>query len=210
MDTQNNTEQNLTVELNIPVDPEKPELGTMAKIEPIQTPPEIVSQAPEVSTSNPQEAVTPPIEVQKEEISTEKHPGGRPCAFCTNRERILTISKEYILSGRGEKPRMLYLNELSLNLDIHRDTLWEWANKKKEDGSLAHPEFSDIVKTVEEIQELRLQQRLLGRYNPTGAIFLLKTKHKYIETEKQILAGDKSEPLQIEFIPEKPSSEDVK
>lgn len=131
-----------------------------------------------------------------------KHAGGRPCEFCQRKDEMLQITREYINTGKGDKPRMVFINELAMNLGYYRDIIIEWKKKVKDDGSLEHPEFADMIKELESMQELRLQQRLLGRFNPTGAIFLLKTKHKYIETDKQILAGDKSEPLQITIVEE--------
>lgn len=132
-------------------------------------------------------------------LADEKKPSnaGRPCEFCANKEELLEKTRKYIESGKGERPKVLFLNELALILDHHRETIMEWANKKTQNDILEHPEFSDMVKSIEEMQELRLQQRILGRYNPTGAIFLLKTKHGYIETEKKILGGDTKDPLEI-------------
>jgi len=43
-------------------------------------------------------------------------------------------------------------------------------------------------------------KRILGRYNPTGAISLLRWHHGMIETQKQILAGEKAEPLEIRIV----------
>jgi hypothetical protein len=153
--------------------------------------------------SNPQETPQVQTEAKKEEISTERPRVGRPCDLCDYKDEKLKTTQDYINSGKGEKPRMLYLNELAMLLGVYKDIVTDWKAKIKGDGSLEHPEFNRLVKELESMQEFRLQQRLMGRFNPTGAIFLLKTKHKYIETEKQILAGDKTEPLQIEFIPEK-------
>lgn len=159
----------------------------------------IVTSKP-LSPTNPQ-----PNQAQSKDISTpkEKHAGGRPCGFCENKDRYLNITIQYIESGKDEKnPRVLFLNELAMKLDVDRDTITDWKNKKTKDDDLEHPEFYRLIKALEEMQEFRLQQRILGRHNPTGAIFLLKTKHGYIESEKQIIAGDKNEPLQIEIISE--------
>lgn len=168
-------------------------------------------EQPEVKLSTQQNTATnfdDHLETFKEQVVTpkleEKHAGGRPCEACTNKENILRITREYIDLGKNEeKPRMVYINELAIRLGCYRDIISEWRSKKKEDGTLEHKEFSDMIKELESIQELRLQQRTMGRYNPTGAIFLLKTKHKYIETEKQLLGSDRDQPLQIELIEEK-------
>lgn len=123
--------------------------------------------------------------------------GGRPCEYCKNKEKIDAKVKDYIARATGEKPQMVYLGEICIMLGIHKETLQDWAHKKNKEGELEHPTFSDLVKNAELIQETRLQQRVLGRYNPTGAIFLLKTKHGYMETDKRVLAGDSNAPVEI-------------
>ena len=90
-----------------------------------------------------------------------------------------------------------------MKLGTYTEHMNEWANKKDDEGNLEHPDFAELIKEVKSVQETRLQQRLMGRFNPTGAIFLLKTKHKYIETEKQIHAGDANEPLEIRIVEER-------
>ena len=41
----------------------------------------------------------------------------------------------------------------AIKIGVHRDTLHEWANKFNDDGSLAHPEFSDAYKRAKDFQE---------------------------------------------------------
>lgn len=147
----------------------------------------------------------PYMEAKPEEISTEvkpKHPGGRPCEFCQRRDEILTVTKKYITDCKVKK-QIPYVEELADDLEVLDDTMSDWASKRKEDGSLEHPEFSGTYKRLKMVQKLQLLKRTNGRFNPTGAIFQLKVNHGFIETEKRILAGDKTEPLQIEFINEK-------
>lgn len=132
---------------------------------------------------------------------------GRPCEFCQRKDEILKITQDYINTGKGDKPKMVYINELALFIGCDRDKVADWKNKKMRGGNYEHPEFHRLVKELESIQELRLQQRIMGRYNPTGAIFLLKTKHGYIETEKKVHAGDPDEPLEIIITEEKSQNE---
>lgn len=122
---------------------------------------------------------------------------GAKCRMCEHKDEYLTKIKNYLDKATGEKPQMIYLGEICIMLDITKNTFGEWRTKKKEDGTLEHPEYSHLIERAEAIQETRLQQRVLGRYNPTGAIFLLKTKHGYMETDKRVLAGDSKDPLEI-------------
>ncbi len=133
------------------------------------------------------------------------HPGGRPCKFCTNKTEIMAIVDKYLKrckEGENGKQIMPYLEELCLELDIDEDTIANWAQKKNDNDELEHPEFFGAYKKVRMYQRLRLQQRTMGRYNPTGAIFLLKVNHNMIESEKRIIAGDHAEPLEIKIIEE--------
>lgn len=125
-------------------------------------------------------------------------PSGRPCEYCSRKEEIIKITENYLdTANRKEKPQVVYINELALLLGCDKETIVDWAHKKTKAGELEHPEFYRLENKLEMCQELRLQQRLLGRFSPVGAMFLLKTKHGYIETEKRILGGDTKEPLEI-------------
>jgi hypothetical protein len=72
---------------------------------------------------------------------------------------------------------MPYLQDLNPKLGVHRETVLNWTK--------TYPEFFDVIKRLEELQEKRLVHGgLTGQLHPTMSIFLLKTKHGYIETEK--------------------------
>lgn len=137
--------------------------------------------------------------------------GGRPCEYCKDKDEIDRKTKEYLDECESKtKPKIPFIQELAMILDCgDKYTITDWADKRIKDSqgkqteTLEHPEFSLAIKKLRNMQETRLLQRTLGRYNPTGAIFQLKTNHRYIETEKQILAGDKdSAPIQVEIIEE--------
>lgn len=134
-----------------------------------------------------------------------KNLGGRPCEYCKNKDSVEKKVQGFIdrctTSEKG-KTIMPFLEELCLELDIDEDTMSNWANKKTPENEAEHPWFFGAYKKLRMVQKLRLQQRTMGRYNPTGAIFLLKANHGYMESEKKILAGDRNEPLQIEIIEE--------
>jgi hypothetical protein len=188
-----NPQETLSVKMGIPVDPEKPELGTYTTVEPV---------IEKIQCDRCKEILNSKAELPAHNLA--KH-NGRPCKFCENKAEFIKISKEYLASCiREDKPRIPYLNELAIKLQAHRETFYEWRQSEHD-----HGEFPYLIKELETIQEFRLQQRIMGRYNPTGGMFLLKTKHGYIETEKQILAGDKAaEPIHITITEEKPTLTD--
>lgn len=130
---------------------------------------------------------------------------GRPCEFCKDPEKVMNKVRDYLdrcKKGQGGKPIMPFIEELAIELDVLDATLTNWANKENEQKEPEHPEFLTAYLYVKMFQKLRLQQRALGRYNPTGALSLLKFNHGMMETDKKILAGDRNEPLQIEIIEE--------
>jgi len=126
--------------------------------------------------------------------------GGRPCEMCTHKDEYLKITNDFYTRCRKAtdgKVAMPWFEELALDLDCDDETIKIWATKKDENGVLEHPEFSASYVKINTLQKLRLSQRLLGRYNPTGAIKLLEWNHNKVAASKQILAGDKDEPLEI-------------
>lgn len=134
-------------------------------------------------------------------IPAPKHPGGRPCEYCKRKDEIDKITRGYIQSARDKKGTknafIPYQQELADMLDVDGDTVYQWTIKERADGSLEHEEFTGLIKRLNNLKELFLLKRTTGRFNPTGAIFQLKTKHGYMETDKRVLAGDSKEPLEI-------------
>jgi hypothetical protein len=137
-----------------------------------------------------------------------KHPGGRPCEYCARKEEIEKKTAEYLNTCRETKGSIPFIEEIADKLGNDAETLMNWANKKKTDDSLEHPQFFDAIKKIKNYQRLQLMKRTLGRYNPTGAIFQLKANHGFIETEKQIHAGDKDEPITYRVVEDHPIKED--
>lgn len=132
--------------------------------------------------------------------------GGRPCKYCAKSEKYQTLSDDYVQRFLVAKEKLIipFAEELALILNVLPETLSIWSTKTLPDSEkLEHPEFAHTYKKLLTIQKLRLLQRTLGRFNPTGAIFQLKVNHGLIEAEKKILTGDSKEPLIIELINEK-------
>lgn len=131
---------------------------------------------------------------------------GRPCKYCENKEKYNKLVSEFVdkHSKLGvEKVTIPWVEDLALALGVLDTRINDWVKKVDKDGEPEHPELIDAIEKLKMIQRLRLQQRVLGRYNPTGAIFLLKANHGYMETEKKVITGDSKEPLLIEIINEK-------
>lgn len=139
----------------------------------------------------------------------KKNTAGRPCTFCQDSEKYLALTRDYVEKSEkktGEKVAIPFMEELALILHKDCDTLKNWADKKiGENNELEHPEFNDLYTRILLIQKVRLLQRTLGRFNPTGAIFQLKANHGMMETEKKVIGGVTNEPLLIEFVGEKPT-----
>lgn len=81
-----------------------------------------------------------------------------------------------------------FWQEMILNisdaLDVGIDTIYDWANPEK--GN-ANENFCHIMKKIRTLQGARLEKATMSRQlNATGAIFLLKARHGYIETQHTI------------------------
>ena len=85
------------------------------------------------------------------------------------------------------------IERLSIMLDVHRDTLYEWEKDNKD--------FSDILRKLRAAQaDKLLQNSLIGRYNAVITKLML-SKHGYIEKSEQDLTsgGDRIETNTIVF-----------
>lgn len=173
------------------------------------------------STSSPQSDVWEgPIDTPEYQAWLKAHtktppvPGkvGPKCQYCENKDKIQKLADEYVnkhrIRSQGEKATIPFIEELADILDVDDETIDRWAARKlPESEEFEHPEFHQTFGRLKNIQKLRLLQRTLGRYNPTGAIFQLKVNHGAVETEKKIITGDSNAPLLIELVPEKPTPE---
>lgn len=127
---------------------------------------------------------------------------GRKCYYCENKEKVQRVVDDYLEKHQtfGEKASIPFIEELAMILKRNASRINDWVIKKDEEGKPEHPDLINSIDRLKNIQKLRLLQRTLGRYNPTGAIFQLKANHGLIETEKKVLTGDSREPLLIELI----------
>jgi hypothetical protein len=136
---------------------------------------------------------------------TPKHAGGRPCSFCQHKEEYLTKAQGYFNSckkGKDGKPSIPFVEDLAFELSTIDENIVNWANKLKENGEREHPEFFTIYSNVKMLQKVSLKKRALGRFNPVGALSLLRFDHGAMETSKQVHVGDKNEPLVITIVEE--------
>jgi succinate dehydrogenase flavin-adding protein (antitoxin of CptAB toxin-antitoxin module) len=130
---------------------------------------------------------------------------GAPCKYCKDKDKYQKIADDYMLMIKNsDKPAIPWIEELALIMDIDDETLTNWANKKDENSVFEHPELYAIFRKLKTTQKFRLKQRALGRFNPHGALYLLNADHKVIQTNKNVIAGDEKEPLEIIITEEKP------
>ncbi len=84
---------------------------------------------------------------------------------------------------------------LALELDVSRDTIYEWEKENKQ--------FSDIVSNLRSKQAQKLiQNSLQNRYNASIAKLILSGKHGYVEKNESDITsgGEKLTPLLVKFI----------
>lgn len=113
---------------------------------------------------------------------------GRPTKY---NDRILKKFKDYYKECLADENKVPFMEEVALKLWVNRDTIYQWAKetRKDEQGNdyLLHQEFSDTLKMIQTLQEIRLSQIGVKDQRNVVAIFLLKAKHGYVETEKRIV-----------------------
>lgn len=62
------------------------------------------------------------------------------------------------------------LTRFAATLGVTRQTLWEWANEKNEDGTLKHPQFFDAYARARDLQEsLLIEGGMSGTYQHSFA-----------------------------------------
>ena len=120
----------------------------------------------------------------------------RPTKYNDN---VLYVTKQYITECIKNR-RVPYISELAaIYLDVHRDTIYEWASKKDEGGKLLYPEFSDTLKKIKSVQRFMLEHGALsGQLNPAVAIFMLKANHGMKDRQVIEHTGKDGESLKVD------------
>jgi hypothetical protein len=226
--TQEEPQEEAVVTMTIP-DPTPSSSASPSEIEQVANPEAQSQTAPEEPTTSDETApATEPIATQeavvveeppKEIIRNEKGQivkgvaqdtnkngtAGRPCLLCQKKEEFMGKAEAYLercRKGMNGRPIIPYIEELAMEMNTIDENIVNWAKKTLENGEPEHPEFLTIYQNVRMIQKLRLKQRALGRYNPVGALTLLRFDHGAVEVNKQVIAGSENEPIQIEIIEE--------
>lgn len=120
-------------------------------------------------------------------------PGGRPTKYGS---KILKQAGLYLVNFEQMGDLVPSVAGLSCYLGVSRDTIYEWAKETKPDGTLAKPQFSDIVKELMSTQEkILLAKGLAGIFNPT-ITKLVMAKHGYKE-KVDTTTNDKDLPTPI-------------
>ena len=102
----------------------------------------------------------------------KKHAGGRPTKF---NKGLVKKAEQYLIDYKKEEP-VPTIEGLSLYLEIHRDSIYEYEKKNKK--------FSDIVRVVRTLQAKRLLAGgLLNKFNSIITRLML-AKHGYKEQKE--------------------------
>lgn len=120
------------------------------------------------------------------------HAGGRPTKLT---DSMIELGWSYLDESDISTATLLPTVEgLALKLNIHRDTLYDWAKDNEE--------FSDILAKLKSKQADKLiQNSLAGRYNATIAKMILSGKHGYIEqSATDLTTNGKDLPVLVRFV----------
>lgn len=122
---------------------------------------------------------------------------GRPSTYTQDIANNLT---DYVNETIGKK-RIPFIQEFCYKNKIHRKTFYRWLSAKDEDGTgLLYPELDDAYDELMAMQEMMLiELGIAGKASAATCIFLLKTKHGHVETEKVQHVGNTEEPITIIF-----------
>lgn len=124
---------------------------------------------------------------------------GRPTKY---RPEFVKKINDYLKTTGGENQRLAKKVDVALLLGVNDETLDEWARKRDDNGQLMYPEFSDALTRVTQAQHQQLLDiGIFGgkEINANIVGLVLAANHGYVKTEKNVIAGDKDEPLKIEI-----------
>ena len=74
-----------------------------------------------------------------------------------------------------EPPRFPTVARFATLIGVSRDTLYEWATGKDDEGNVKHPEFSDAYKRAQDyIEAALIEGAIVGKLNAPFSIFAAK------------------------------------
>lgn len=124
----------------------------------------------------------------------------KECFYCKDKERILKKVELFNLWTRGKVDKKLHMPYIQVlcdedYLDVPYETFHNWLKEDSEHNQEFHATLIQTIKKLYYRKEFMLLNRTLSDKTPVGSIFQLKANHGFIETEKQIHAGDKENPV---------------
>jgi len=122
---------------------------------------------------------------------------GKPTTYTI---KIAELLETYVDETMGKK-RLPHLQEFCYKQKprIPRSTMYDWLDAK-EDDAFSHPELRVAHENLMAMQEMMLiELGVSGKAGNAMCIFLLKTRHGHIETDKIQHVGINDEPLTLIF-----------
>lgn len=97
------------------------------------------------------------------------------------------------------------LARFAVSIGVTRDTLYEWATAKNENGELKHPDFSYAYKKAKEYQEaILVEGAMANAFHANFSIFTAKNVLGWRDKMEQEITGADGSPLmqgiQVTFI----------
>ena len=88
------------------------------------------------------------------------------------------------------------LARFAVSIGVTRDTLYEWATAKNEDGELKHPDFSYAYKKAKEYQEaILVEGAMANAFHANFSIFTAKNVLGWRDKMEQEITGADGAPL---------------
>lgn len=148
----------------------------------------------------------------------EKRPVGRPTSYKDEYvdqlieffdTSVYTIKTTYDKDGNEKVEKVLNpfptLARFATRIGVTRDTLYEWATARNEQGELKHEDFSYAYKRAKDFQEALLVEGAIGgMYQANFSIFTAKNVLGWRDKTEQEITGKDGAPLvnsiQVTFV----------